>query len=62
MSHPQLDNLVRVGQLTTEPFAESEFRGLVRSGRRRLNDAARKDLSLEGRFDLAYNARPIRWP
>ena len=56
MSHPQLDNLVRVGQLKAEPAAESELRGLVRSGIRRLDDAAREDLSLESRFDLAYNA------
>ena len=56
MSHPQLDSLVRIGQLKAEPAAESELRGLVRSGIRRLDDAAREDLSLESRFDLAYNA------
>ena len=56
MSHPQLDNLVRVGQLKAEPAAESELQGLVRSGIRRLEDAAREELSLESRFDLAYNA------
>jgi hypothetical protein len=33
-----------------------EFAGLQRSGRARLLDATRTDLSLEGRFDLAYNA------
>ena len=56
MSHPQLDNLVRFGRLKTEPAAESELQGLLRSGMRRLEDAAREDLSLESRFDLAYNA------
>ena len=56
MNHPQLDNLVRVGRLKAEPAAESELQGLIRSGNRRLHDAARKDLSLESRFDLAYNA------
>ena len=56
MSHPQLDNLVRIGRLKAEPAAESEFQGLVRSGLRRLDDAAREDLSIESRFDLAYNA------
>lgn len=56
MSHPQLDNLVRIGQLHTEPAAPSELRGLVRSGIRRLDDAGHEALSLEGRFDLAYNA------
>lgn len=35
---------------------EKEFNGLVRSGKTRLRDALRKDLSLESRFDLAYNA------
>ena len=56
MSHPQLDNLVRIGRLKAEPAAESELQGSLRSGMRRLEDAAREDLSLESRFDLAYNA------
>jgi len=56
MSHPQLDNLVRIGQLKTEPAAEAEVKGLLRSGIRRLDDAERNELSLESRFDLAYNA------
>ncbi len=56
MSHPQLDNLVRIGQLKIEPAAEGELRGLIRSGVRRLDDAAREELSLESRFDLAYNS------
>ena len=56
MSHPQLDDLVRIGQLKTEPATESELNGLVRGGIRRLEDAERNELSLESRFDLAYNA------
>ena len=56
MSHPQLDNLVRIGQLKIESASESELQGLVRSGVHRLDDAAREELSLESRFDLAYNA------
>ena len=56
MSHPLLDNLVRIGQLHTAPAAAGELRGLLRSGIRRLNDAGREELSLESRFDLAYNA------
>lgn len=56
MSHPQLDNLVRIGRLHVEPPDEAEFQGLLRSGARRLDDAAREELSLESRFDLAYNA------
>lgn len=56
MAHPQLDNLVRIGRLKAESAAEGEIQGLVRSGIRRLDDAAREELSLESRFDLAYNA------
>lgn len=56
MPLPPLDNLVRIGQLKAEPPAQAEFDGLVRSGRLRLGDATNAGLSLEGRFDLAYNA------
>ena len=56
MAHPQLDNLVRLGKLKAEPPAESEIVGLFRSGLVRLDDAEREELSLESRFDLAYNA------
>ena len=56
MGHPQLDNLARIGKLKAESAAEAEIRGLVRSGTRRLEDAAREVLSLESRLDLAYNA------
>ena len=56
MTHPQLDNLVRAKQLKAEPPAESELLGLVRSGKRRLDDASLASLSLESRFDLTYNA------
>ena len=56
MSHPRLDSLDRIGKLKAEPVAESEFSGLIRSGVRRLDDAAREELSLDSRFDLAYNA------
>lgn len=37
-------------------FEWLEYEGLVRSGRARLRDAVRAELSLESRFDLAYNA------
>jgi hypothetical protein len=56
MASPQLDNLVRVGKLKSEPPAKAEFEGLIRSGGARLIDAANKSLHLESRFDLAYNA------
>lgn len=56
ITHSQLDNLVRIGQLKAEPAAECEIAGLIRSGLARLADAEREELSLESRFDLAYNA------
>jgi len=56
MTSSPLDNLVRIGQLKVEPPAQTEFAGLVRSGRVRLKDAQNTALSLESRFDLAYNA------
>jgi len=52
----QLDNLVRIKKLKAEPAAEAEIEGLLRSGKARLDDAAKKSLSPESRFDLAYNA------
>jgi hypothetical protein len=56
MTSPELDNLVKIGKLKREACSQQEFDGLVRSGVARLTDAARPELSLEGRFDLAYNA------
>lgn len=56
MTSSPLDNLVRIGKLKAEPPAQAEFDGLVRSGLVRLRDAENASLSLESRFDLAYNA------
>lgn len=56
MSIAELDNLVRVHRLSTEPPAASEIDGLVASARARLTDAENESLHLESRFDLAYNA------
>jgi len=56
MPSTELENLVRTGQLSREPTAASELRGLVASGEARLADARNASLSLESRFDLAYNA------
>ena len=46
-------------ELTAEPPDAKEFAGLRRSGLARLRDAANTTLSLEGRFDLAYNAAHV---
>ncbi len=51
-----LDNLVKIGRLKPEAFAEAEFSGLVNSAQKRLRDARNEGLSSESRFDLAYNA------
>lgn len=56
MSLLELDNLVRIGKLKTEPPTQGELAGLVHSGMVRLTDAGRTELSAESRFDLAYNA------
>ena len=42
--------------LALEPPDAAEIAGLIRSGRARLADAGMGTLSLESRFDLAYNA------
>lgn len=52
-----LENLTGAGKpLASEPTNTAELEGLVRSARARLHDAHRAELSLESRFDLAYNA------
>lgn len=52
-----LDNLEGPGKpLRAEPPDAAEFAGLLRSARARVKDAGVKALSLESRFDLAYNA------
>ena len=56
MTNDKLDNLVRIGQLKSEPATEEEIAGLLRSGTVRLADAKHESLSQESRFDLAYNA------
>lgn len=52
-----LERLAGPGKaLSAEPPDAKEFAGLKRSGLTRLNDASNTAISLEGRFDLAYNA------
>lgn len=56
MDSSNLANLAKIGKLKAEPGNQKEFDGLVRSGRVRLDDARKASLSIESRFDLAYNA------
>ena len=52
-----LEHLAGTGKpLLAEAPDAAEFAGLLRSGRARLTDARNAALSLESRFDLAYNA------
>lgn len=56
MSSP-LENLAGPGKsLRAEPPDDTEIQGLIRTGKARLKDASNGQLSLESRFDLAYNA------
>lgn len=56
MSKPELDNLVRINQLKTEPASKDEYEGMVASARIRLTDAQNEDLDPDSQFDLAYGA------
>lgn len=56
MTQRNLDNLVRVGQLKEEAPDRDEIQGLIHSGKVKLEDAGNESLSMESRFDLAYNA------
>lgn len=51
-----LANLERIGKLKAEAHDVRERAGLLRSATVRLLDARQPILSLESRFDLAYNA------
>lgn len=56
MTSQQLNNLVKTRSLKAEPASQTEFDGLLRSGKARLIDARNSSLSIESRFDLANNA------
>lgn len=56
MATNRLDALVKTGTLHVEPAEADELESLVASGKARLFDAENIDLSIESRFDLAYNA------
>ena len=56
MTSPELENLVGLGQLKREPCTPRDFDSLVKSGAARLADATNPAVSVDGRFDLAYNA------
>jgi hypothetical protein len=51
-----LDNLVRIGNLKSEPRNDAEVRRLLVMAHTRLADAKISGISAEGRFISAYNA------
>jgi len=51
-----LANLAKIGKLKAEPPGQPEIDGLLRTGRIRLRDARNAEVSVEGRFTLAYGA------
>ena len=54
-----LDNLVKIGQLKTEPPRPDEVIRMLVMANTRLADALMKGVSLEGRFTSAYNAAHV---
>ena len=54
-----LDNLVKIKQLKSEPPDQGEFDGMVSSAKRRLQDAVVEAVSEEGRFLSAYGAAHV---
>lgn len=56
MGKQELDNLVNIDRLKTEPPTRSEYAGMVASARKRLVDAHNEGLDPDSRFDLAYGA------
>lgn len=56
MTLEKLNNLAKIGEIHPEPANASEFNGLVKSARDRLQDIDQNKLSDAGQFDLAYNA------
>lgn len=56
MSLPQLDNLVRIGQLKAEPRNAAECGRMLAMAKTHLQDSQLEGASREGRFLSAYSA------
>lgn len=56
MSRIELDNLVRIKRLKSEPATRNEYLGMIAAATSRLKDAQNADLDPDSRFDLAYGA------
>jgi hypothetical protein len=56
MAHDELDNMVKIRQLSVGGATESEVGNLIERGLKKLRDSKRVDLDPESQFDLVYNA------
>ena len=56
MTRKELDNLVQIGELKPASITKLNISTLIQSGLDRLEDAKKGKLSIESRFDLAYNS------
>jgi len=56
MGKPELDNLVKTGNLKLELASRKEFDGMVKSARRGLADAQNESIATDSQFDLAVEA------
>ena len=56
LTNHNLDNLVKIGQLKSEPSEEIEVLRMLEISHRRLLDSGIAEVSIEGRFTSAYNA------
>ena len=52
----ELDNLVKINKLKTEPTDTAEFLGMLRAGGIKLKDSQIAGLSEDSQFSLAYGA------
>jgi hypothetical protein len=52
----ELDNLVKISKLKSEPSSRTEFDGMMRSARTHLKDAQNETIDSDSQFDLAYGA------
>ena len=56
MTSPHLERLARAGELKPEGVTARELEGLLDKARSYLADASKRELSVAGRFSLAYGA------
>ena len=56
MAHENLDNLVKIRQLSVGSATATEVEKLIERGLKKLRDSKRVDLDPESQFDLVYNA------